>query len=81
MNTAEVKSVIADRAKNGHINTTINATDKNGHRYEVRVIAMPDMSAGEINGTAAVLIDGKHYRDMTLAQVTPIFDHMISVSV
>jgi hypothetical protein len=81
MTAAEIKSAIADRAKNGKMNTTINATDKDGHKYTVRVIAMPELSGGEINGTAAVVIDGQHCRDMTLAQVAPIFDHMVSVTI
>lgn len=81
MTAAEVKSAICDRVKKGMTNTTINATDKDGHKYTVRVIAMPELSGGEINGTATVVIDGQHYRDMTLAQVAPIFDHMVSVSI
>ena len=81
MNASEVISAIAERAKKGITRTTIKATDKDGHKYEVRVIAMPELSAGEINGTAAVVIDGNHYRDMTLLSVAPIFDHMASVSI
>lgn len=59
----------------------IKSVDKDGHNYEVRIIAMPEMSSGEINGTAAVIIDGNHYKDMTLHQVAPIFEHMVSVDI
>jgi len=81
MTAEEVKSAIRERVKKGQTNTTINATDKDGHKYTVRVIAMPELSGGDINGTAAVMIDGQHYRDMTLAQVAPIFSYMVSVSI
>ena len=72
-------SDISEAVKSGRKRFTIYSEDKDGHQYEVHVIAMPELSENEINGTASISIDGKHYRDMTLKQVLPIFDHMVSV--
>jgi hypothetical protein len=79
--TAQVRKVIADKVAAGKKHIMIHATDKDGHKYDVRVNVMPELSRGEINGTAAVIIDGNHYRDMTLLAVEPIFDHMVSVTI
>lgn len=80
MNKQELIKKIEDKVADGRKSMWIMSEDKQGHKYEVHVIAMPELSEGEINGTAAVSIDGNHYKDMTLKQVLPIFDHMVSVN-
>ena len=80
MNKQELAKEIENKVANGRKSMWIVSDDKDGHKYEVHLIAMSELSEGEINGTAAVSIDGKHYRDMTLKQVLPIFDHMVSVN-
>ena len=81
MKSHQVIEKIRELVESGRKNITIMAEDKDAHKYEVRVIAMPELSKNEINGSAAVVIDGNHYRDMTLKAVMPIFDHMITASV
>jgi len=81
MGSKEIMEKIASESAKGRKSYSIHAEDKDGHKYDIHVIAMPELSGGEINGTAAVSIDGKHYIDKTLREIAPIFDLMVSATI
>jgi hypothetical protein len=80
MTGQQVREHVAEHVRQGGKNLTIKSEDQQGHKYEVHVIPMPELSSGQINGTASVSIDGKHVVDKTLDQIVGMYDHMKSVS-
>ncbi len=79
MTRVELTKAIRTKAEKWHkLNLTVRSY-KGNQKFEVHLIMMPELSSGELNGSACLWVDGQHHSERTWLEISPIYDLMDSI--